>query len=170
MPLKQAVENIYSKTPDAYEEKQAKRWEMLAQKALAELTGEKIANLNVQVQEQIAFYLDKGNMTPGGKVALLHTIIQLPSMFNQKTLITFFASRYFGSNKEKNFLHWERKRVFGIVEHARLTRTFKGGLNMTEPVPLPINRQNGRVADGKLGPQKAQEGVEAGMAKMSLSS
>ncbi|KAI1162133.1 hypothetical protein F5B18DRAFT_652958 [Nemania serpens] len=68
-------------------------------------------------------------------------------MFDQKDLVTFFASRYFANNnKERKFEDWERRKLFGIVKHG-----------------------NARGADGKPGQQPAQEDVEKRMAKMSLS-
>ncbi|KAI1188035.1 hypothetical protein F5B17DRAFT_430009 [Nemania serpens] len=137
--LKQAVENIYAKTQDAREEQQARHWETLAQKALSELTAKKVAELRDQIKERIASYLGKENMSPGGKVTLLRTITLLPDVFDHKDLVTFFASRYFGGkNRVSKFEDWERRKLFGIVKHARLERTFRAGLNLTEPVPLPV--------------------------------
>lgn len=78
-------------------------------------------------------------MSPGGKVTLLRTITLLPDVFDHKDLVTFFASRYFGGkNRVSKFEDWERRKLFGIVKHARLERTFRAGLNLTEPVPLPV--------------------------------
>ncbi|KAH8161620.1 hypothetical protein CIB48_g6624 [Xylaria polymorpha] len=114
-----------------------KKWESLSQKARSELTAEKIAELELQIKETVAYYLYKDNCTPNSRVILLRTLTSLPDIFNVQELVRFFASRYFGEdNKERKLLDWERKKLFSVAHHARLDRTFKAGLNL-EPLPLP---------------------------------
>ncbi|KAI0875411.1 hypothetical protein GGS24DRAFT_499889 [Hypoxylon argillaceum] len=141
--LRQIIEKHYADTQDSREELSAKYWEGLAEKARSTLTAEQVVDLNSQVMERIVFYLGKDNVTPGSKTVLLRTITMLPDIFHHQKLVQFFASRYFGdNNRPKQFEEWERKKVFSIVRHVRLDRTFKAGLTLGQPIPLPVRRRN----------------------------
>ncbi|KAI0449136.1 hypothetical protein F5B21DRAFT_495260 [Xylaria acuta] len=163
--FRQMVEDGYAKTQDSREEEQAKKWESLSQKACSELTAERIADLEIQIKERVAFYLYKDNCTPNSKVALLRTLTTLPGVFNIQELVRFFASRYFSEDDtEKKLQDWERKKLFSIARRARLDRTFKAGLSMKEPLPTAQGNANPTPAR-----QSVQVKVEEGLVKMALS-
>ncbi|KAI8951748.1 hypothetical protein F4801DRAFT_578064 [Xylaria longipes] len=165
--FKQMVEDRYEKTADFRQEQQAKKWESLSRKAHSELTGERIDDLELQIKESVAYYLYKDNCTPGSKVVLLRTLTTLPESFDVQELVRFFASRYFSEdNKERKLREWERTKLFSIARHARLDRTFKDGLNLKEPLPLPT-RQG--ITDPALAMKSAQEKIEEGLANMAIS-
>ncbi|KAI0185610.1 hypothetical protein EV127DRAFT_412048 [Xylaria flabelliformis] len=135
--FRKTVEDRYAKTKDCKEEQQAKKWESLSQKALSELTKERIHDLELQIQKSVVFYLSKDNFAPNSKIALLRTLIRLPDLFNIQELVRFFASRYFSEkNSDRTLQDWERKKLLSIAHHARLDRTFKDGLNREQPLPL----------------------------------
>ncbi|KAI1750287.1 hypothetical protein F4782DRAFT_509877 [Xylaria castorea] len=139
--FRQTVEDKYGKTQDSEEEQQARKWESSSQKARSELTAGEIADLELQIKENIAYYLDKNHCTPNSKTILLRTLTRLPEIFNIQELVRFFASRYFSeNNKERKLQDWERKKLFNIAHHARLDRTLKAGLSLKEPLPLPARK------------------------------
>ncbi|KAI0545178.1 hypothetical protein F4679DRAFT_588800 [Xylaria curta] len=159
--FRQTVEDVYAKTKDSKEEQQAKKWESLSQEALSELTAERIVDLELQIKESVVYFMSKDNFASKSKIILLRTLTRLPETFNIQELVRFFASRYFNkNNKERNLEDWERKQLFSIAHHVRLDRTFKDGLNMKEPLPLPTRANN---------MQSGQKKVEEGIAKMVLS-
>ncbi|KAJ8123204.1 hypothetical protein ONZ43_g786 [Nemania bipapillata] len=169
--FRQLLDKRYSKTADSREEQSAKYWESLAAKDRSELTADRIADLQLQIMEQIVFYLRKPNITPGAKTILLRTITMLPDVFDRQKLVTFFASRYFREDDVlRQFQDWERRKLFSIVRHARLDRTFKAGLNLETPIPLPIRRGRTEGANNGSAQQLKLEKIEEGVAKMSLSS
>ncbi|KAI0532080.1 hypothetical protein GGR58DRAFT_507788 [Xylaria digitata] len=167
----QAIEKRYTRTPDASQERHAKFWQSIADKASTGLTAAQITELQIQIKERIVFYLERnGNMSPGAKVALLRTILRLPSMFNQQMLVQFFASRYFKADDSERILEsWERRKLFDMAHHAGLDRTFKAGLNMTEPIPLPVRKEKAVDASPDSPAQSSQDQVEEDLANMSLS-
>ncbi|KAI1743108.1 hypothetical protein F4680DRAFT_445577 [Xylaria scruposa] len=134
--FRKTVEDIYAKTKDMKEEQQAKKWESLSQKALSELTTERIVDLELQIKESVVYYMSQEKFAPKSKIVLLRTLTRLPGTFNIQELVRFFASWYFNNNKDRNLQDWERKQLFTIAHHVRLDRTFKDGLNMKEPLPL----------------------------------
>ncbi|KAJ2995867.1 hypothetical protein NUW58_g1154 [Xylaria curta] len=166
--FRKEVESLYDVTVDSRQEQEARKWDSLAQKARSELTAAKIADLQLQIMERIIFYLSKGNITPGAKIALFRTITNLPDVFNRQELDTFFASRYFG-DKERKLEESERKKLFTIAYRARLDRTFKAGLSLHEPVPMPARETIPGGAGSGSSKAVTQEKIEDGLAQMSLS-
>ncbi|KAI1119759.1 hypothetical protein F5Y10DRAFT_283802 [Nemania abortiva] len=167
--LRQAIETEYAKTRDSREEAGAKHYQAEARKAESQLTLEKIAELKLQIKERIVFYLSKENVSVGAKIVLLRTILSLPDVFNRPEMVKFFASRYFPEgDKERKFTNSERKQIFGMVHRARLDRTFKEGLNMGKPMPLPTCRNAEKVGEASV-PKSDQDEIEEGVANMSLS-
>ncbi|KAI1145812.1 hypothetical protein F4825DRAFT_473463 [Nemania diffusa] len=139
--FRQIIEQQYAKTQDSREEVAAKYWENSAQKARSDLTAKQVTDLHLQIMERIVFYLSKDQVSAGSKTVLLRTITMLPEMFDRQKLVRFFASRYFGGDgQQKEFEEWERKKVFSIVRHVGLDRTFKAGLNSEQPIPLPVRQ------------------------------
>ncbi|KAI0465888.1 hypothetical protein F4859DRAFT_519689 [Xylaria cf. heliscus] len=166
--FRQIVKDRYAETQDSLQEQEAKKWESLSEKAHSELTAERVADLENQIKVRIAFHLSKVNCTPGSKVILLRTLTRLPEIFNRQELVRFFASRYFSEGDKRGRLQgWERKQLFSIAHQARLERTFKAGLNLQEPLPLPTRPSGGNPA---LAIQEQQEKIEEGLAKMAVSS
>ncbi|KAI3333703.1 hypothetical protein F4824DRAFT_470525 [Ustulina deusta] len=136
--FRQAVEEEYAKTPDAYQEETARKWESRAATACSDLTAARIAELQLQIKESVVFFLEMRRVRTGGKIALLRAIVGLPEVFDRQALVTFFASRYFAvGDEDRKLQDWERTKLFGIARHAGVARTFKAGLNLKEPVPLP---------------------------------
>ncbi|TGJ82146.1 hypothetical protein E0Z10_g6595 [Xylaria hypoxylon] len=165
----EAVANKYGKTQDAREEKQAKKWETLDEESKANLTEAKKDDLRLQVKEQIAFYLGKDNMKPSGKIAMLRTILGLPDYHNHQELVRFFASRYFkATDKNRALEDEERKKLFSITRRARLDRTLKAGLNLSQPIPLPIREKKAEKGEPASHAQAVQTQVEEGIAKVSI--
>ncbi|KAI1820680.1 hypothetical protein F4861DRAFT_49019 [Xylaria intraflava] len=134
--LKQAVADKYANSKDAKEEATATRF---MTQAIEQRRTADVEDLTQQIKERLAFYLSRENITRGVKVALLQTITRLDDMFPRQEIVTFFGSRYFAADDtERKLRPWERREVDEIVRKARLERTFKAALAMTEPVPIPV--------------------------------
>ncbi|KAI0389129.1 hypothetical protein F5Y17DRAFT_473320 [Xylariaceae sp. FL0594] len=125
----------------AYLEAEAARFMADSQKLLEKQTPEQMEELNKQCKDQIAFYLDKPNVTAGAKVVLLRTVTMLPEAFDRRELVLFLGSRYFKVNDNVRQLQdWERKKIFSCVRHAGLEITLKAGMALKTPLPLPAPR------------------------------
>ncbi|KAF2963606.1 hypothetical protein GQX73_g9975 [Xylaria multiplex] len=168
----QETEKRYARTPDASQERQAKFWQSLADKASIGLAATQISELQIQIKERVVYYLERnGSMSPSAKVVLLRTLLRLPDMFNQQVLVRFFASHYFEADDSERILEvWERKKLFHMAHHAGLDRTLRAGLNMKEPIPLPVRKEKAVNASPDSPEQSSQNQAEEGLANMSLSS
>jgi hypothetical protein len=157
-----AVNDKYVKTSDWRDEEDAKRAEAAAQKARAELTAAKIADLNHQVEDRIVFFLEKKTVDKkgvkvkisfGAKVVMLRQITMLPEdVFDRKALVTLFATL---CNRDLTLTVAERRKLESVAYRARLEGTLKAGLS-TEPAPIPVEKQEMKVQEAPI----AAEGVK----------
>ncbi|KAI0505881.1 hypothetical protein F5B22DRAFT_639613 [Xylaria bambusicola] len=108
--------------------------------ACANLTKDKIAELQRQIKEHIAFYLNEDKVKPNAKIVLMLTIVGLPKVFNHKELLAHFASLYFKkSDTDGKLVGWEKNRLFSIVRSAGLERTLKANLKFIGIASHPRN-------------------------------
>jgi hypothetical protein len=164
LPPEQYKEKIEENLePDTrFAESEAARFETGARRALEAQSPAQMTELNMQVKEQIAFYLGKENVTPGAKVVLLRTVTMLPESFDLRQLVLFLGSRYFSEkDTTRQMQDWERRKNFATVRHVGLEITFKAGMALKTPLPLPAPRA-AKVSDNKgQPPAKAKNGQKA---------
>ncbi|KAI0973339.1 hypothetical protein F4678DRAFT_477797 [Xylaria arbuscula] len=157
-----AVESRYFETASAYHESQAKKWESAARSAQRKLTQDRITELQAQIKEHIFFYLERPGFNINMKIELLQTILELPDVFDRWDLVTFYASRYSTvGDTIRKLENREPNRLFAVARRAGFEKTLKRGLELTEPLPLPVQKIRAESARAGLTMEDIDELIES---------